>query len=42
MWLDIEGFFTSTEFITQLATFISALLSAIVGEFVTGLFAAQA
>lgn len=36
---DIDGFFTSTEFITRLATFITAVLSLLAGQFVEGLFA---
>lgn len=36
--LGIGGFLTSTEFIAQLASFITALFSAILGEFVFGLF----
>lgn len=34
--LDIDGFLTSTQFITQLASFITAILSAFLGTIVTG------
>jgi hypothetical protein len=36
---DVEGFFTSTDFLSRLALFVTALISAFVGEFVTGLLA---
>ena len=36
--LDIDGFFQSTEFITQLAALITGLLSALLGQFISGLF----
>jgi len=38
---DIDGFFTSQEFVAQLATFITAILSALVGQFVSGFFTPQ-
>lgn len=37
MW-DIDGFFTSTEFLFQLAGFISAILSAFLGTFISDFF----
>jgi len=36
--LDLDGFFTSLEFVTQLASIISAILSALFGEFFASLF----
>ena len=36
--LDISGYLTSREFVTQLAALISALFSTIFGQFLTGLF----
>jgi len=38
--LDLSGFFTGTSFLTQLAGFITAILSAIFGDFLAGLFGA--
>ena len=35
---DIDGFFTSTQFVTQLATFVTAVLSALLGQLVQGFF----
>jgi hypothetical protein len=34
--LDIDGFLTSTQFITQLASFITAILTALLGSIVSG------
>ncbi len=34
--LDISGFLTSTIFVTQLASFITAILTALIGGFLTG------
>ena len=36
--LDIGGFLTSVEFLTQLAALITAILSAFVSDFITMLF----
>ncbi len=36
--LDIDGFLTSTQFITQLASFITAILTALLGSVVSGVF----
>ncbi len=36
--LDIDGFLTSTEFVSQLALFISAIVSAFLGSILTGFF----
>ena len=36
--LDIDGFLTSTEFVAQLAAFITAILSAFLGSILTGFF----
>lgn len=36
--LDIDGFFTSTEFISQLATFITAIWTAFFGSILTNFF----
>ena len=36
--LDIDGFLTSNQFVTQLATFITAILTALLGSIVTGFF----
>ena len=36
--LDIDGFLTSTQFITQLASFITAILTALLGSVVSGFF----
>jgi len=38
MQLDLNGFLFSTEFLSQLAGFIVAILSAVFGNFVGGLF----
>lgn len=38
--LDIDGFLTSTQFISQLASFITAILSAFLGSVVAGLLGA--
>ncbi len=38
MQLDLNGFFASTEFLGQLAGFIVAILSALFGSVVSGLF----
>ncbi|MFQ5462118.1 MAG: hypothetical protein ACE5E5_05765 [Phycisphaerae bacterium] len=38
MQLDLNGFFYSTEFLSQLAGFIVAILSAVFGSLVSGLF----
>jgi len=38
MNLDIGGFLTSSEFLTQIAAIISELLSAIFGTLISGLF----
>lgn len=37
MW-DIQGFLTSTEFLTQLAGLLSAVFSAIAGSIINGIF----
>jgi len=39
MNLDIDGFFTSIEFVSQLAAFISTILTALVGEWIGNLLA---
>jgi len=36
--LDLNGFLFSTEFLTQFAALISGLISALLGQFITGLF----
>lgn len=36
--LDLDGFFTSTEFFSAIASIITALLTSLLGEFVNGLF----
>jgi hypothetical protein len=36
--LNIDGYLTSTEFLLQLATFISGILSAILGGWIASLF----
>jgi len=36
--LDIDGYLTSTEFLTQLAFLISTILSTFFGGFITNLF----
>jgi len=36
--LDIDGFLTSTPFLSQLAALISAIISAVLGGILTGLF----
>lgn len=36
--LDIDGFLTSAEFLTQIATVIVAIFSALFGVFIDGLF----
>ncbi len=36
--LDINGFLTSTEFVAQIASIITAVFSALFGQFLTGLF----
>jgi hypothetical protein len=38
--LDIGGFLTSTDFLTQIATLIAALLSTLFSEVIAGLFGA--
>lgn len=38
MFNDIDGYLTSVGFVSQIAALISALLSAIVGNFINGLF----
>ncbi len=38
---DIDGFLTSTEFLIQLASLITALLSSLVGDLIAGFFAAS-
>jgi hypothetical protein len=40
--LDIDGFFTSAQFVTQLAFFITSILSAIAGQFITNWFGTPA
>lgn len=36
--LDIDGFLTSTEFLTQLAAFLSAIITTLFGGFLGNLF----
>ena len=36
--LDIDGFLTSTEFLVRLAVLISAVFSAIIGNFINSVF----
>jgi hypothetical protein len=36
--LDINGFLTSTEFVAQIASIITAVFSALFGQFLSGLF----
>lgn len=36
---DINGFLTSMEFLAQLAAIVTALLTALVGDFIASLFA---
>lgn len=38
--LDINGFLNSTEFLAQLASIITAILSALFGSFLSGFFPA--
>lgn len=38
MFDDVGGYLTSTSFLAQVAALISAVLSAIFGNFITGLF----
>jgi hypothetical protein len=40
--LDIGGFLTSTEFLGQIASLIAAVLTAIVSNFIAGLFGTSA
>lgn len=40
--LDLSGFLFSTEFLSQLAALISGLISALLGQFITGFFAPTA
>lgn len=35
---DIEGFLVSTEFVAQLAALITGLISALLGQLITGFF----
>ena len=37
--LDIDGFLTSTEFVSQIAALITAILTTVFGQFISGLFA---
>jgi len=38
--LDLGGFLTSTEFVAQIASIVAAVLSAVFGQLVGGLFSA--
>ena len=38
MNLDIGGFLTSTEFLTQLASIITAVITTLLGEVLAGIF----
>lgn len=36
---DINGFLTSVDFLAQLASIVTAILTALLGDFITNLFA---
>ncbi len=40
--LDLNGFFTSTEFLTQVASVVSAVLSILLGDFLARFFSGTA